>query len=164
MSILVRFWRELLILVLALVCYLQFKYRPEEKPPRVEVIVQEKVVFKDKIVYVDRVVTRDRVITKPDGTKIEEKTRTEEKKKEKEKSKEKDKRVEIQIPTEKPKSILLNIGLDPLAKLRDNQYVGLLGGGIRLGNTPFFLTINPSVNLSKPRLENLFIGITMEIE
>lgn len=164
MSILIKFWRELLILALGVVCYLQYKYRPEEKPPRVEVVVQEKVVFKDKIVYVDRVITRDRVITKPDGTKIEEKTRTEEKKSKEEKKREENKRVEVQLPVEKPKSILLNIGLDPLAKLRDNQYVGLLGGGIRLGNTPFFLTINPAINLSKPRLENLFIGITMEIE
>lgn len=164
MSILIKFWRELLILILSVICYLQYKYRPEEKPPRVEVVVQEKVVFKDKIIYVDRVVTRDRVITKPDGTKIEEKTRTEEKKKEKEKRKEKDKRVEIQIPAEKPKSTHISIGFDPLTKLRDNQYVAIFGGGLRLGNTPLFLTLNPTINLSKPRLENIFVGITWELQ
>lgn len=164
MSILVKFWRELLILVLGVVCYLQFKYRPEEKPPRVEVVVQEKVVFKDKIVYVDRVVTRDRVITKPDGTKIEETTRTEEKKRKEEKKREENKRVEVQVPVTKPKSIHVSAGIDPLSKLRDNEYVALFGGGLRLGNTPFFLTLNPTINLSKPRLENIFIGITWEIE
>jgi len=163
MTLVLRFWRELLIALLSLVCYLQFKYRPEEKPPRVEIVTREKVVFKDKIVYVDRVVVRERVITKPDGTKIEETTRTEEKKKEKEKEHKEDRRVEVKLPVETPPQGNVSVAIDPLAYLRDKQYVALFGGGLRLGNTPLLLTINPAINLSKPRLENIFIGITWEI-
>jgi hypothetical protein len=164
MTILLRFWREILIVLLGLGVYLQHKYKPVCEAPKTEVVVQEKVVFKDKIVYVDRVVTRDRIITKPDGTKIEERTKTEEKKRKEEKKHKEEKSTEIKIPVNPPKSTHINIALDPLAKFRDNEYVGLLGGGLRLGNTPLFLTINPTINLSNPRIENLFIGLTLELQ
>jgi len=164
MSILLKFWREILIAILGLTVYLQHKYKPVCEPSKTEVVVQEKVVYKDKIIYKDKVIYKDRVITKPDGTKIEERTRTEETSQTEEKKRKEDKKVEIKIPVNPPKSKHISIALDPLAKFRDNEYVAILGGGLRLGNTPFFLTINPNINLSKPRLENLFIGITWEIE
>lgn len=161
MTLLLKYWKEVLIVLLSVVCYLQFKYRPQPLPAKI--VEKEKVVFKDKIVYVDRVVVRDRVITKPDGTRIEETTRTEETKKKEEKKKKDEKKAEVTIPIPPPPQGIISVALDPLTYFRDKQYVALLGGGLRLGNTPLLLTINPSINLSKPRLENIFIGITWEI-
>lgn len=155
-----KFWREITIVVLLLIIYLLGKYRPSHKPCEPEIKVVEKVVFKDKVVYKDRVVYRDRVITKPDGTRIEESTRTEEKTREKERKEEK--RTEVVVHSKPSKHI--SLGIDPLSKLRDDEYKMLLGGGLRLGNTPFFLVINPSINLTNPRIDSIFLGLTWEIK
>ena len=163
MTILLRFWREILIVLLSGLVYLQHKYTPKCEP-EVKVVVQEKVVFKDKIVYVDRVVTRDRVITKPDGTKIEERTKTEEKKRKEEKKGKEEKSTEINLSPKPPKSMLISFGIDPLQDLKEHRYVALFGAGLRLGNTPLFLTVNPTFDFTKPRLENLFVGFTWEIQ
>lgn len=160
MTLLLKFWREFLILALIALVYIMGKSRLPSNPCEPEVKIVEKVVYKDKIVYKDRVVYRDRVITKPDGTRIEESTRTEEKTTKDERTKEESK--EILIVTKPSKHV--NLGIDLLSKLREDHYKLLLGGALRLGNTPLFLTINPSINLTNPRLENLFIGITWEIK
>ena len=157
-------WKEILLIVQAIVIYMGYQTWPEPKDCDVKAEVVEKIVYKDKIVYVDRVVTRDRVITKPDGTTIEETTRTEEKKKEDESSTTDENKTAIEVDSTPQPSIHASVGVDPLAYLRDQEYVAIFGGGLRLGNTPFFLTINPAINLSKPRLENVFLGITLEIE
>lgn len=164
MSLLLRYWKELLIALQLIVIYVGYKTWPKPVKCEAKVEVVEKVVYKDKIVYVDRVVTRDRVITKPDGTKIEETTRTEESKRKEEKKKKDENKVDVQVPVPpKPQGIIL-AALDPLAYLQRKEYVTLLGGGLRLGNTPLLLTVTPSINLSKPKLESIFIGITWEID
>lgn len=161
MSIL-KYWRELLILLLICIIYVIGKTRVAPETCTPEIKVEEKVVFRDRVIYKDKVIYRDRVITKPDGTRIEERTRTEDKTKIDDKTRKEDKRIVITKPDLVRKHV--SVSMDPLAKLRDNQYVAIFGGGLRLANTPLFLTINPSINLSKPRLENIFIGITWEIK
>lgn len=160
MTLLLKFWREFLILILVAVVYIMGKYRLPTNPCEPQVKIEEKIVYKDKVVYKDRVVYRDRIITKPDGTRIEESTRTEEKTTKDERTTEKS--TEVVINTKPTKHV--SLGIDPLSKLREDHYKLLLGGALRLGNTPLFLTINPSINLTNPRLENLFIGITWEIK
>ena len=157
-------WKDILLATQTAVILVGYNVWPEPKECDVKAEVVEKIVYKDKIVYVDRIVTRDRTITKPDGTKIEEITRTEEKKKEDESSTTDESKTEIEVASSPQPSIHASVGVDPLAYLRDQEYVAIFGGGLRLGNTPFFLTINPAINLSKPRLENVFLGITLEIE
>ncbi len=82
-----KYWRECLILILALTSYFVYKNRPTE------VITQEKVVtkveYRDviKTVYIDRVKTSTITITKPDGTTIKKEEHVAEKIAEKEKDK-----------------------------------------------------------------------------
>jgi len=161
MTILLKFWKEILIVVLSIVIYIQYKNKPE---PKVEVQVQEKIVYKDKIVYVDKVIVEEEVITKPDGTRTEKKKRTETKKSKEETKKKEDKKQEIQIPLAPPPSMHVNLGLDVLSKFKRDEYVMLFGGGLRLGKTPFLITLNPTINLSKAKFENVFVGITWEID
>lgn len=157
-------WKETLLVAQAAVIVVGYNVWPEPKECDVKAEVVEKIVYKDKIVYVDRVVVKDRTITKPDGTKIEETTRTEEKKKQDESSTTDENKTEIEVASAPQPAIHASLGIDPLAYLRDQEYVAIFGGGLRLGNTPFFLTINPAINLSKPRLENVFLGLTLEID
>lgn len=157
-------WKEILIIVQAVIIYMGYKTWPVPQKCEAQAQVVEKVVYKDKIVYVDRVVTKDRVITKPDGTKIEETTRTEEKKKEDETATTDSKKTEISVPVQPQPSIHASVNFDPLAYLKDKQYIALLGAGLRLGNTPFFLAVNPTINFSNPKIENVFLGLTLELE
>lgn len=157
-------WKETLLVAQAAVIVVGYNVWPEPKECDVKAEVVEKIVYKDKIVYVDRVVVKDRTITKPDGTKIEETTRTEEKKKQDESSTTDENKTEIEVASAPQPAIHASLGIDPLAYLRDQEYVAILGGGLRLGNTPFFLTVNPTINLSKPGIKNVFLGLTLEID
>lgn len=160
-QLLLRYWKELLLICQAVVIYAGFKLWPKPQTCEPEVKVVEKVVFKDKIVYVDRVITRDRVITKPDGTKIEETTRTEEKKKEEEKKREGSTEVVLK-PTLPLTKYHLGVGAEPLALFKDKEYIFSLDAGIRLAGTPLFLKVNPSYNFSTQRFEGISVGISLE--
>lgn len=160
-QLLLKYWKELLLATQAVVIYVGFKLWPKPQTCEPEVKVVEKVVVKDKIVYVDRVVTRDRVITKPDGTKIEETTRTEEQKREEKKEQEGSTEVVLKPVLPLPK-YHLGMGTEPLALLKDKEYIFSLDAGIRLAGTPFFLKLSPSYNFSTQQLKGVSVGITVE--
>lgn len=146
-------WKELLLIAQTAIIYFGYKNWPEDAVCKPET----KIVYKDKIVYVDRTTVKDRVITKPDGTKIEETTRTEEKK---EQTSNETKETEQQGYI--PPDYHLGVSLDGLPLLFDRHYVLGMDGGLRLGSTPFFLTINPSINFSEFKLNSASIGLRIE--
>lgn len=160
-QLLLRYWKELLLIAQAVVIYAGFKLWPKPQNCEPEVKVVEKVIYKDKIVYVDRVITRDRVITKPDGTKIEETTRTEEQKREEKKEREGSTEVVLKPALPLPK-YHLGVGSELLALLQDKEYIFNLDAGIRLAGTPLFLKVNPSFNFSTRKFEGVSVGITVE--
>ncbi len=117
-----RFWREVLILVLAGTCYLLYSIRGGPDCPPVAPTVTEKVVIEQKVTT---------VTTKPDGTKIEKTVETE--KKTKEKSKPSDKVVEAAAARQSKYDIHFT---------HDGKSFHSIGVGARLGDLPAFGTLD----------------------
>lgn len=124
-----RYWREVAILILAAACYLLYTKKPLKCPT---VVADTKVVKVETVDTVQKVVV---ITVKPDGTKTE-KTVTTEKQTQ---TKEKEKVHEIAVPVavEKP---LTRYDIHLTRPVSDDPYDYQVGVGARLGDLPVFGT------------------------
>ena len=146
MNLLMKFWREVLIVLLSLSTYIFIQaYRSQPKEVQVPVLV-EKVVEVEKIV--ERTVTKV-VTTLPDGTTI---VKDETKDTSKDTSKDNSKQTTPVIVKSNPYRYSVGVSI------RDLDYKDfLVEAGIRLATTPIVATVGFDV---KPR--SFLLGVRYE--
>lgn len=155
-------WREIIIVVLAVISYFALSRKPEIKEiTKVEYVdrIVEKEIIVEKIVVKDK--KKRTTVEKPDGTKItteiDESTKTDENTIVSETEKEERKKVEI--ITEKQSKSRYNLGIS--AKLYpDTEYSA--GAYMRLGDLP--ITIGPVLYVRTGESIQFSYGVGIQIE
>lgn len=160
-TLLIRFWRELAIAILAIVSYFALSREPKIKEvTKIEYV--DRIV--EKIVTIEKEVVKDKkertTVQKPDGTKIvketEENTKIVESKEENSVSKEKTiTQTETKIQTKHSYNLGVDVKLYPETEYSTSLYM-------RLGDLP--VLIGPSVYVKQTEHLQIGIGIGLQIE
>lgn len=160
-TLLIKFWRELAIAILAIVSYFALSRKPEIKEvTKIEYV--DRVV--EKVVTIEKEVVKDKkkrtIVQKPDGTKVvtvtEENTKVKESKEETEIAKEKTiVQTEIKIDTKHSYNLGIDVKMYPETEYSSALYM-------RLGDLP--ILIGPKIYVRKTEYLQYGIGIGFQIE
>lgn len=161
MMILIKFWRELTILLLAIFAYLQYSKEPRiVETTKIEYV--DRVV--EKVVTVEKEVVKDKkkrtTVQKPDGTKVvtetEENTKIAENKNENTITQEQTiNQTETKIEINSSYNLGISVKLYPETEYAASLY-------IRLGNSP--LMIGPIIYVRETKSIQIGLGIGIGIQ